>query len=119
MKWTRKPSVTKPPVLRPMGWEPVLSAKYVPYMKRFLLLLLIAIPLLLLSACSKAVSITPMPAPPANLASDCPQLLSVPEPFLDPDRLIWEMSILSAYADCAAKHRMAIEAWRSAVNSTE
>lgn len=65
--------------------------------------------LILCSGCSSVPSAITMPPP--NLAQNCPVL---PEPArLDPDRLIWELSIVSAYNDCAMKHRLTIEAWKS------
>jgi hypothetical protein len=35
--------------------------------------------------------------------------------LLDPERVIWEMGILTAYADCAVKHRMTVDAWQRAI----
>jgi len=65
--------------------------------------------LILCSGCSSVPSEITMPPP--NLATNCPVL---PEPArLDPDRLIWELSIVSAYNDCATKHRLTVEAWRA------
>ena len=34
---------------------------------------------------------------------------------LDPDRLQWEVDVLAAYADCAARHAAMIAAWPSGV----
>ena len=116
MQWTDKGEPMKRPALKPMGWEPQQSGKFARYTARLLLFLLIVSLTFVLSGCSKAVSITPMPAPPANLASDCPTLESLPSPFLDPERLIWEMGVLNAYADCAAKHRMTVDAWQQAID---
>ena len=68
-----------------------------------------ALCLILCSACSSVPSAITMPPP--NLARACPAL---PEPArIDPERLIWELSIVSAYNDCATRHRLTIEAWKS------
>jgi hypothetical protein len=49
--------------------------------------------------------------PPPNLARSCPAL---PEPArLDPERLIWELDLIAKYQDCATRHRLTIEAWKS------
>jgi hypothetical protein len=119
MKWTNDQKPTSLSEIKPLDWEPPRLGKFAPFIRMCLLLLSIALLLFLLSGCSKAVSITPMPPPPANLASDCPQLENPPEPLLDPERVIWEITILTAYADCAARHRLAIEAWRGAVNTAQ
>jgi hypothetical protein len=50
--------------------------------------------------------------PPANLASPCEPLPNPPQPAIDPERLIWEVGVVSSYADCATRHRLAIEAWK-------
>lgn len=79
-----------------------------------LLLLSIASLLVLLAGCSPKPPLAQMPAPPANLAAACPALESPPEPLLDPERLLWELGVLSAYGDCAARHRATVEAWKRA-----
>lgn len=33
-----------------------------------------------------------------------------PQPFIDPDRLVWEMAIVKAYADCRKRHRATVKA---------
>ena len=119
MKWTSKPQPMKRPALQPMTREPALSAKCVWFIVRCLPLALLVSLIFALSACSKTVSITPMPAPPANLASDCPTLAPLPSPFLDPERSIWELELLTAYADCATKHRMTVDAWTNAVEAID
>ena len=101
--------------IKPLDWEQRRFERFTRFIAILHLPLLIVLPLLLLSGCSKAVSIAPMPAPPANLASDCQQLESPPEPLLDPDRTIWEVGVITAYADCSAKHRLTIEAWQNAL----
>ena len=73
--------------------------------------LLIALPLPILSACSTLQPIKQMPRPPANLVQPCQQLTQPPAPLVDPARAQWEVDVLYAYADCAAKHRALAEAW--------
>lgn len=119
MNWTDDQKPTRLNEIKPLDWEPPRFGKFAPSIKMCLLLLLIVSLLFLLSGCSKAVSITPMPAPPANLASDCQQLEGPPVPLLDPDRAIWEIGLLTAYADCSVKHRLTVEAWRSAIQAQE
>jgi len=71
--------------------------------------LLSALCLTSVTGCSSIPSAIIMPPP--NLATSCPPL---PEPArIDPERLIWELWIVSAYNDCATKHRLTIEAWRA------
>jgi hypothetical protein len=53
--------------------------------------------------------------PPANLASPCDPLPAPPHPAIDPERIIWEVGVVSKYEDCAARHRLAIGAWKDAV----
>lgn len=117
MKWTNEQEPTKPCELKPMHWEADLRARYTLFTKRFLLLLLSVSLITVLSGCSKAVSVQPMPTPPANLEAPCHNLPMPPEPLLDPARAIWEIEVLTAYGDCAGKHRLAIEAWRNAVET--
>lgn len=67
---------------------------------------------LLMMGCSGCLSV-PLETPtlPPNLARACPAL---PEPArLDPDRLIWELDLIAKYQDCATRHRLTIEAWKS------
>jgi len=105
----RKP--TKPNEIKPMGWQQSAPIPYAKYTKQLLLFLLIALLLTLCAGCSKAVSVTPMPLPPANLASNCPTLQDPPLALIDPERALWETDIITKYADCSTKHRLAIEAW--------
>lgn len=81
------------------------------------LLPLLALLLMTLAACSKAVSVTPMPPPPANLAAQCQVLETPPNPLADPERAVWEVRIVGMYADCALKHRLLSDAWAKAVQS--
>jgi hypothetical protein len=37
----------------------------------------------------------------------------LPNPLVDPDRLIWEVEAVSRYQDCATRHRLTVEAWRA------
>ena len=115
MKWTNEQEPTKPCDLKPMHWEADLRARYIRYIRNYLAAILIVSLLIVLSGCSKAVSVQPMPAPPANLASNCPSLPFPPSPLLDPERAVWEVEILTAYADCSVKHRLTVEAWRAAL----
>lgn len=119
MKWIDKLEPTRPQEIKPMGWDPRSPERLERYTKTALLCLLIALSILLLSGCSKAVSVAPMPLPPANLASNCEELDPLPVPFFDPDRAIWEAFLLARYADCSAKHRLTVEAWRSAVKAAD
>ena len=66
--------------------------------------------LTLCTACSSTVSVTPMFLP-ANLAAPCPALQNPPQPAIDPDRLTWEVSVISAYQDCATRHRLVVKSW--------
>jgi hypothetical protein len=59
--------------------------------------------------------VTPMPRPPANLASKCQTLQSPPLTLLDPERALWEGDIIAKYADCSLKHRLTVKAWEDAV----
>jgi hypothetical protein len=54
-----------------------------------------------------------MPPLPANLAATCEALPELPNPLVDPDRLIWEVEAVSRYQDCATRHRLTVEAWRA------
>jgi hypothetical protein len=69
-------------------------------------LFLLSAPLiLLLPACSPKPSPAPTPPLPGNLSAPCPILPFPPEPLIDPDRATWEATILSIYAECAAKQK--------------
>ena len=107
---------TRPNEIKPMSWQPNASTPYVKYTKRLLPFLLIALLLMMCAGCSKAVSVTPMPLPPANLASKCPTLQNPPLLMVDPERSLWEADIIAKYIDCATKHRLTVEAWVNAVN---
>jgi hypothetical protein len=89
----------------------------VKYTKRLLLCLLIALLLMALVGCSKAVSVTPMPQPPVNLASNCPLLPSPPALLIDPDRAVWEADLIAKYTDCSVRHRLTVEAWKRALEA--
>ena len=96
--------------------EPIPYARYI---KVCLYLLATAFLLMMLSGCSsKALTIPPMPAPPANLASKCPKLTPPPKPLLDPERLLWEKDIIEKRNQCALKHDLTIEAWQDAIKAT-
>lgn len=110
MSSSAKPSKVKPPVTR---------LKFVSSIEQCLALLLIVSLLSLLAGCSNRPPLAQMPAPPANLAADCPQLGPLPVPLLDPERLVWELQLLNAYADCAARHRLTVEAWLAARDRLE
>jgi hypothetical protein len=60
--------------------------------------------------------VTPMPLPPANLASKCPTLQDPPTYLIDPERALWEADIIAKYTDCSTKHRLTVKAWEDAVN---
>jgi hypothetical protein len=109
----RKP--TNPNEIKPMWWQPNAPTPYVKYIKRLLPFLLIALVLTLCAGCSKAVSVTPMPLPPANLAAKCPTLQNPPMVMIDPERALWEADIIAKYTDCSVKHRLTVKAWVDAV----
>jgi len=56
-----------------------------------------------------------MPAPPANLASNCSALPPVPTPLIDPDRAVWESDLITAYSLCGVKHRLTVQAWNESL----
>jgi len=109
----RKPTMLNE--IKPMGWQPKGPTPYAKYIKRLLPFLLIALLLMLCAGCSKAVSVTPMPLPPANLASKCPTLQDPPTYLIDPERALWEADIIAKYTDCSVKHRLTVQAWEDAV----
>ena len=117
MKWTDEQKPMKPSAIEPLDYNEPRCEKFGRFMKACLLLILIVLLPIALSGCSKAVSITPMPPPPANLASDCNSLEQPPEPLIDPERAVWESALIAAYGDCAVKHRLTVEAWERAVNA--
>jgi hypothetical protein len=102
---------TNPNEIKPMSWQPNVPTPYVKYIKRLLPFLLIALVLTLCAGCSKAVSVTPMPLPPANLAAKCPTLQNPPMVMIDPERALWEADIIAKYTDCSVKHRLTVKAW--------
>ena len=108
---------TKSNGIKPMSWQPNAPTLFVRFTKRLLLCLLIALLLMALAGCSKAVSVTPMPLPPANLASNCPLLPAPPVVLTDPDRAVWESDIIAKYTDCSVKHRLTVEAWVKALEA--
>lgn len=73
--------------------------------------LLIALLLLLCPACSTPPSSPPTPALQANLRQDCPPLPLPPKILIDPDRALWEASLIAFYGDCAGRHHRTVEAW--------
>ena len=73
--------------------------------------LMIALCLMALPSCSTRPSGPRIPAPPANLAADCPLLPNLPVPLIDPARLLWEAQVVAVYADCKARHRATVQAW--------
>ena len=109
----RKPM--KPNEIRPMSWQPNEPTPFVKYTKRLLPFLLIVLLLMLCAGCSKAVSVTPMPLPPVNLAAKCPTLQDPPLEMIDPERALWEADIIAKYTDCSVKHRLTVKAWIDAV----
>ena len=109
----RKPM--KPNEIKPMSWQPNEQTPFVKYTKRLLPFLLIVLVLMLCAVCSKAVSVTPMPLPPANLAAKCPTLQNPPMTLVDPERALWEADIIAKYTDCNVKHRLTVKAWIDAV----
>ena len=115
MNWSKKPEPMRRSEIMPMGWEPAEERAYARFIVKFLLLPLAALLLIMLSGCSKAVSITPMPLPPANLASNCSVLPDVPDPLIDPERALWESHLIARYMECSVKHRLTVEAWRAAI----
>jgi hypothetical protein len=43
----------------------------------------------------------------------------LPNPLVDPFRLQWELDVLNAYAECAARQRAVVSAWERAVQMAE
>ena len=117
MNWMKGQEPMKRPEIKPMHWEPEEEQAYARFIVKCLLLPLAVLLLILLSGCSKAVSIAPMPPPPANLESNCRPLDDVPDPLIDPERALWESHLIARYMECSVKHRLTIEAWRAAVNT--
>lgn len=68
-----------------------------------------ALLILALSACSPKPSPAQTVPLPGNLSAPCPTLPKPPVPLLDPARLEWEVTVLSLYAECAAKVALALE----------
>lgn len=76
-------------------------------MSRFLL---IALCIPMLCGCSM-MRVKPLTVQlPANLAAPCKAIDPLPDPLVDPARLIWETGLLYAYRDCAAKHAATVKA---------
>ena len=117
MRWTNDHEPMRASGIKPIDWEPSRWPTYARFTGKFLLLPLIALLILVLSGCSKAVLIVPMPVPPANLASNCDMLNNPPEPLIDPDRAVWEASMITSYTKCSVKHRFTVDAWLSAAQS--
>lgn len=72
---------------------------------------LIALSLLMLSACSTRHAAGPTPQLPASLAARCPEIPPLPAPLIDPARLQWELDALALYAECAGRHDRTVRAW--------
>ena len=117
MSWTNDHEPMRPSEIKPMEWEQLGPQTYGRSTAKFLLLLLAVALLIALSGCSKAVSITPMPPPPANLETNCPRLSDVPDPLIDPERALWESHLIARYMECSVKHRLTVEAWLAAVQT--
>ncbi len=66
-------------------------------------LLLVVLLLTMLAACSNRASPRPTPGPQANLSQRCPTLPLPPSPLVDPARLLWEMTVVGMYGDCAGR----------------
>lgn len=118
MKWINRQEIMKPPAIKPMDYEQNGPQPLSASTGKFLLLMLIALLLLILSGCSKAVSVVPMPKPPVNLQTPCQALSDVPDPLIDPARALWESEMIAKYGDCAVKHRLTVEAWERAVEAS-
>jgi hypothetical protein len=112
---------TRKPAILPMDVPLSERTLYARYIKPSLLPLLIVLLLLIgLSGCSsKASVIQTLPAPPANLAHPCKNLNDPPNPLADPERILWEKSIIEAFGDCKTKHRLVIEAWQEAIKTSQ
>ena len=119
MNWNKKPEPMRRSEIMPMGWEPAEERAYARFIGKFLLLPLAALLLIMLSGCSKAVSIAPMPPPPANLESNCRALDDVPDPLIDPERALWESHLIARYMECSVKHRLTVDAWRAVIDRAE
>ena len=118
MNWNNKPEPMRSSEIMPMGWEPAEERAYARFIVKCLLPLLAVLLLIILSGCSKAVSIAPMPPPPANLESNCRPLDDVPDPLIDPERALWESHLIARYMECSVKHRLTIEAWLAAIRQS-
>ncbi|MFC0684918.1 hypothetical protein, partial [Novosphingobium clariflavum] len=66
--------------------------------------------LMLLVACSTTRSTPPTPELQANLRQPCPPLPKPPTPLTDPERAVWENTMIAMYGDCAARHLRSVEA---------
>jgi hypothetical protein len=53
----------------------------------------------------------PPPQLPASLSQNCDPVPVPPSPMTDPERIVWEHNLISAYGDCAARHRLTVDAW--------
>lgn len=73
--------------------------------------LLCALLLILLSACSTRPAAMQTVRLQANLAANCPPISPLPVPLIDPERAAWEAELMLSYGDCAARHRLTVEAW--------
>jgi hypothetical protein len=73
--------------------------------------LLSALLMILLSACSNRPVSMQTVRLQANLTANCPPIPKQPVPLIDPPRAEWEAELMLAYGDCAARHRLTVEAW--------
>ena len=69
----------------------------------------IALCLPLVSGCLTGPS-RPLVQIPANLSAPCQAIPARPDPLIDPDRLAWEIELIFAYRECAAKHAATVRA---------
>jgi hypothetical protein len=85
---------------RPFAWSSVIGSS-----------LMIALFPIMLAGCSPKRLTTQIPVLPAALAQPCPSIPAPPAPLIDPDRSVWELALIAAYGDCAARHSAAVKAW--------
>lgn len=75
------------------------------------LCLLIALLAAMCAGCSTRPSAPPTPGLQANLRQDCPPIPPPPAPLIDPERAIWENTMIALYGDCAGRHHRTVGAW--------
>jgi len=67
--------------------------------------------LLALMLCACSTTRLPVRAElPASLRQPCPPIPERPADFRDPERLAWELALVFAYRECAAKHDATVAA---------